>query len=204
MKRAIISLIASAAVGASGFAAATSFDLKDPKGVNNIVFLLDAPLESINGTATGISGSITFDPAKPEATSGTVEVAVDSLTVPNPKMGEHLMGDKWMDAETFPEITFEVERLSDVSKSGQRIYGTAHGVMTIKGTSKEVEVPVTLTHLEGMMKQRQGEDGDILVIRSSFAVKRSDFGVNTGNLEDKVSDEVELRLSLAGFAPEAK
>ncbi len=34
------------------------FDFKDPKKVNNVVFLLDAPLESINGTATGVSGTV--------------------------------------------------------------------------------------------------------------------------------------------------
>ena len=42
-----------------------TFDFKDPKGVNNVVFKTDAPLESINGTATGISGSVTFDPDNP-------------------------------------------------------------------------------------------------------------------------------------------
>ena len=34
------------------------FDFKDPKKVNNVVFLLDAPLESISGTATGVSGTV--------------------------------------------------------------------------------------------------------------------------------------------------
>jgi hypothetical protein len=44
-------------------AAPLTFDFKDPKTVNNVVFKTDAPLESINGTATGISGAVTFDPA---------------------------------------------------------------------------------------------------------------------------------------------
>ena len=33
----------------AAYAAPLSFDFKDPKGVNNVVFKLDAPLESING-----------------------------------------------------------------------------------------------------------------------------------------------------------
>lgn len=48
-------------------AAPRSFDFKDPKGVNNVQFNLDAPLESITGTATGISGTVMFDPAPPPA-----------------------------------------------------------------------------------------------------------------------------------------
>ena len=44
------------------YAAPQSFDFKDPKGVNNAVFKLDAPLESINGSANGITGTVSFDP----------------------------------------------------------------------------------------------------------------------------------------------
>jgi hypothetical protein len=56
-----------AAFGLSAQAAPLTFDFKDPKGVNNVQFSLDAPLESITGTGTGISGSVTFDPAPPAA-----------------------------------------------------------------------------------------------------------------------------------------
>ena len=43
------------ALTASAVAAPIQFNFKDPKGVNNVVFKTDAPLESINGTASGIS-----------------------------------------------------------------------------------------------------------------------------------------------------
>ena len=36
------------------FGSARTFDFKDPKGVNTIIFQLDALLESINGSAGGI------------------------------------------------------------------------------------------------------------------------------------------------------
>lgn len=201
MKNTILSLAASAALGLVPFANAIDFDLEDPKGVNNIVFLLDAPLESINGTATGITGTVSFDPAKPEATSGKVVVAVDSLSVANPKMVEHMMGAKWLDQKKHPTITFELKGLSGVKEKGAKLEGTARGVMTIKGVSKEMEIPVSLSYLKGKLADRQRTPGDILVIRSSFSVKRSDFGVNPGDSEDKVADEIELRLSLGGFAP---
>lgn len=201
MKIKILSILATAAISFSPLANGIEFDLKDPKGVNNIVFLLDAPLESINGTATGITGSVSYDPAAVEKTSGKVVVAVDSLSVANPKMIEHMMGEKWLNQAKYPEITFSLSKLKDVSKSGDTASGTAVGEMTIKGVSKTVEVPVSLTFLEGKMQDRQRTPGDILVIRSKFSVSRSDFGINEGSMEDKVSDEVELRLSIAGFAP---
>ncbi|MDQ8185393.1 YceI family protein [Pelagicoccus sp. SDUM812002] len=201
MKKSILSFVATAAFGFAPIVNAIEFDLEDPKGVNNIVFLLDAPLESINGTATGITGSVSFDPAKPEETVGNVVVAVDSLSVANPTMVEHMMGGKWLAADKHPTINFEMKGLSDVSQDGTKVEGMAHGVMTIKGVSKEIKVPVSLSYLEGKLADRQRTPGDILVIRSEFSVKRSDFGVNPGDSEDKVADEIELRLSLGGFAP---
>ena len=42
--------------------------------------------------------------------------------------------------------------------------------------------------------------GDLLVIRSTFTVKRSDFGINPGAPQEKVTDEIELTLSVAGAA----
>ena len=42
-----------ACFGGLVLAAPQTFDFKDPKGVNNAVFKLDAPLEAISGNATG-------------------------------------------------------------------------------------------------------------------------------------------------------
>jgi polyisoprenoid-binding protein YceI len=39
-----------------------------------------------------------------------------------------------------------------------------------------------------------------LVSRSTFTIKRSDFGINPSAPQDKVSDEIELTLSVAGAA----
>jgi hypothetical protein len=55
--------------------------------------------------------------------------------------------------------------------------------------------------LKDKLKARSGKEGDLLVLRTSFVVKRSDYGINTGKFEEKVSDEIDLSLSLAGSAP---
>jgi hypothetical protein len=43
--------------------------------------------------------------------------------------------------------------------------------------------------------------GDLLVIRANFAIKRGDFGINPDAPEDKVADTIELTLSIAGASP---
>ena len=76
------SLIALSCLATAVYAAPETFDFKDPKGVNNAVFKLTAPLETIEGSASGISGTVSFDPENPAATTGKIVVAGESLTVP--------------------------------------------------------------------------------------------------------------------------
>ena len=76
------------------------------------------------------------------------------------------------------------------------------GIFTCKGIAKEITVPVKYTYLKGELGQRvQGQKGDLRVIRATFSIKRSDFGIMPGQMEEKVSDAIELTLSIAGASP---
>lgn len=194
------------ALGASAaWAAPKTYDFKDPKGVNNVQFHLDAPLESISGQGTGITGSVVFDPEVPEATKGRIVLAAASLTVGNPTMLDHLRGAQWLDVAQHAEITFEAKALQHAAASGGVVRADMTGVLTVKGVSREITVPVTLTHLPGKLGARLNKPelkGDLLVVRAQFAIKRSDFGIQPGQYADKVSEQIELSLSLAGAAAE--
>ena len=180
------------------------FDFKDPKKVNNALFLLDAPLESISGTATGISGAITFDPEKPAATKGKIILDASSLHVDNPVMKKHMLDKGWMDVANHPKIQFVAENFTNLKVDGSKIQAKAVGKFSVKGVTKKVTVPVTLTFLKGMLVKRNRVPGDLLVLRSDFTIKRSDYGINSGNNEEKVSDEIEIKLRVAGAAPTGK
>lgn len=182
-------------------AAPLNFDFKDPKGVNNIVFKLDAPLEAINGSASGISGSVSFDPANPSATKGKIVIDAKSLIVPNPMMKDHLHGAQWMDVAKYPEITFQAKELKNVTTREDTTIATAVGTLTVKGVAREVTIPVKLTYLKDKLAQRVPNlKGDLLVIRASFVIKRGDYGINPAAPADKVAEEIQLTLSLAGAA----
>jgi polyisoprenoid-binding protein YceI len=178
------------------------FDFKDPKKVNNVVFLMDAPLESISGTAVGISGTVSFDPAKPASTTGKIVLATSSMHVDNPVMKKHMLDEGWMHVSKFPTIEFVAGEMTNIKTSGTNITGTIAGKLTVKGVTKKVSVPVRLTYLKGMLIKRNRVPGDLLVLRSDFTIKRSDYGINAGKNEEKVSDEIELKLRVAGAAPE--
>ena len=198
----ILTLIALTAFTATAFAGPLSFDFKDPKGVNNATFKLDAPLEAISGSASGITGTVAFDPADPATTTGTIRVASKSLTVPNPMMQGHLLSDKWLDAAKFPEINFAVKSLANVKTDGNATSADASGTFTLKGVAKQMTVPVKLTYLPDKLGQRVPNlKGDLLVIRANFQIKRSDFDLMPGQMEEKVSNTIDITLSIAGASP---
>ena len=204
MKQTLVTLIVAGGITLSASAAPQSFDFKDAKGVNNATFKLDAPLEAINGSANGVSGTVDFDADKPAATKGKIVVAAKSLTVGNSMMQEHLHSDGWLDVAKHTEISFDVKSLKDAKTKDNVTTATAVGTFTLKGVSKEISVPVKLTYLKGKLADRtMGKaKGDLLVVRSSFTIKRGDYGIKPGEYGDKVAEEIELSLSIAGAALE--
>jgi len=102
----------------------------------------------------------------------------------------------------FPEISFEAASVDNVKTDGNKTTADVTGTMTIKGVSHKITVPVQLTYLKDKLKDRLPMlQGDLLVIRAKFTVKRSDYGINKGQGEDKVSDDIALELSIAGQSP---
>ena len=182
-----------------------TYDFEDPKGINNVSFLLDAPLESISGNAKGVSGIVTFDSANPKAVSGTITIETASLTSTNNKLQEHMLGKGWLDASSHPTITFVAKSVSMVEELKDGFKAQLTGDFTLKGVTKELTVPVTFTYLPDMLGKRSNgsTEGDLLVLRSTFTIKRSDYGIKPGQNLDKVAEEIELRLAIAGAAPDA-
>ena len=206
MKKLLLASLVSLGLTSLVSAAPTSFDFKDPKGVNAIQFSLDSVLEPISGTASGITGSVSFDPANPAATSGKIVAATKSLILPNSMMNEHLLGNNWLDAAANPEISFELIKLDGINTAGNVTSATAHGKFTLKGVTKEITVPVKLTHLANAFGKRINKPevkGDLLVIRGEFTIVRGDFGIQPGKNEDKVNTEIKISLAIVGSAPKA-
>jgi polyisoprenoid-binding protein YceI len=195
-------LIPLVCLATAAYAAPQSFDFKDPKGINNAGFKLDAPLESINGSASGISGMVSFDPENPAATTGKIVVAAETLMVPNPMQKEHMHSDKWLDVTKYPEITFEAKSLANVKTEGNVTTADVTGTFSLHGVSKDITAPIKLTYLKDKLSDRvPNMKGDLLVIRANFSINREDFNINKGQYEDKVADTIELTLSIAGASP---
>lgn len=204
MKPIIITALATTLTLVSAFGHPKDFDFKDPKGVNNATFKLDAPLETITGSANGVSGILTVNAEDPEATKGKIIIDAKSLHVENPVMKEHLHGKEWIDSAAHGEISFTVTGLKNLKQSGNVVEATVEGDFLLKGVKKTISAPAKITLLPDKLADRTSGKmkGDLLVVRSTFTIKRSDFKINTEASTDKVADEIEISLAIAGAAPE--
>jgi polyisoprenoid-binding protein YceI len=200
--RLAVALSATALMASAGSA---SFDFQDPKGVNHVQFSLDAPLESIAGTGSGVTGTVEFDPSAPASTSGRIVLDASSLTVGNPVMADHLRGAQWLDVANHPTIIFEAVRLANVRAQGTQTVADVAGRLTVKGVTRDIVAPVSFTYLPDKLGARLGNEkvkGDLLVMRTNFAINRSDFNLMPGQMSDKVAETIHLSLSIAGAAPQ--
>ncbi len=184
--------------------AAKNYDFKDPKGVNAMSFVLDSVLEPIMGLASGISGVVSFDPDKPEATSGSIVVSAKSLHIENQGMEKTLHGGDWLDVDHYPEITFTFRKIKNVKRTPSgAVDMIVIGDFTVKGVTKRLTIPVRATHLAGRLGERLHRgSGDLLVLRTRFTINRKKFNISPGSSGEVVADEIEIRASIVGMAPE--
>ena len=181
-----------------------SFDFKDPRGVSQVAFRLDAPLESINGTAKEIAGTVTVDPDNLSTAKGKLVVTTKSLVVPNPIMRMHLLSKDWLNARSNPEISFEIKKVGRVTQKGADASEVeVTGAFTLNQVTKEIVTKADVIYLPGKLGETTNNKvhGDLLVVRSNFKIRRSDFGIRPGEFLDKVADEIALSVNVIGSAP---
>ncbi|HRH17886.1 MAG TPA: YceI family protein [Aquabacterium sp.] len=141
---------------------------------------IGVPLE---GRFKRFDAQIALDPKQPQ--SGKVSFSVDlgSVSV-GPETDAELIKPEWFNAVKFPKATF----VSTVIQSGGPGRFQVTGKLMIKGQSRDLVVPVTLSNA-----------GAQTVATGSFMLKRLDFKVGDGDWADTsvVANEVQVRFKLA-------
>ncbi|MVO08750.1 hypothetical protein GOQ30_06180 [Flavobacterium sp. TP390] len=117
--------------------------------------------------------------------------AINSINTSNADRDNHLKSGDFFDAENFPNLTFTSNSFSKISDHNYELTG----VLTIKGTSKEVKLPVEFS---GLMQDPWGNTKVGLNIEGK--INRKDWGLNwnaaleTGGV--LVGEEVKLIIEL--------
>ena len=185
-----------------------SFDFEDEKGINHVLVILDAPLEFISGKGEGVSGFISYDPANPKGTSGSIHLQVDSIELNNHLMTKNMYGKRWLNVKENPEISFELSSFKPIKSDGSFVQGIAEGSFSFLGTTKTIQIDVSFNYLKDAAnkragKKKPGDMRDLLVLRSDFVILLDEYGLNLSPpTRLKVSNEVQVKVNLVGYTQE--
>lgn len=138
------------------------------------------------GQFADYEGTIQYDPNDLAASVIKVKVKVDSIDTRDAKRDGHLKSPDFFDVAQFPEMTFVSKSISTNSITGD---------LTIKGVTKEVTIPATIS---GPVVTPFGST--VIGINATFSINRQDYGLNWNKALDKggvaVGNDVTVSVSI--------
>lgn len=136
------------------------------------------------GTFDRVAGKVTLDEKAPQNSSVELTIDVESIDSNSEQRDGHLKSPDFFNAKENPEITFKSTK---IAADGNNLKVT--GNLSMAGKTKSITIPVEWTGDGEFRGKRRG-------YMASFAVKRSEFGMNYGVAKNVLSDEVKLMISL--------
>ncbi|MGN7919504.1 MULTISPECIES: YceI family protein [Lysobacter] len=190
MKRILLAAALGLAFAGTASAAAVTYKI-DPNHTDVVVGWSHFGFSNPVAHFGKVDGTITYDPAKPAASSVQVTIPLDGLDSHVPDFDEHLKSADFFDAEKFPTITFKSTKVEAAGDKKLKVSGE----LTVHGVTKPAVLDVTINKIgEQPMAKRAAAGFD-----ASTTLKRSDFGL--GKYAPNVSDEVSIRITTEALVP---
>ena len=203
LKTFLILIVAISASIAQGFKVKASgdqtFNFEDKYGRNQASFFSTTPLEDITGITNDVKGKVTFNVADIKTLKGSVSISVATIKTGIDLRDEHLRSDNWLDAGTYPEVTFVIKKVSDVNViSDNKLEAKLTGDFSAHGVTKEIVADVTMTYLDASEQTKQRAPGDLLGVQANFNIVLSDYDVENMIVGQKVADNIEINVNIVG------
>lgn len=145
-------------------------------------------ITKVRGKFNDYRATIVYDEKDISRSSLTGTIKVASIDTDNEKRDTHLRSADFFDAEKFPDITFESKR---VEKQDQQY--VMIGDLTIRGVTKEIAVPFTVTE---KITDTQGKTR--IGFEAKLQLNRQDYGVSWSKKMDNgglvVSDTIDIEI----------
>jgi polyisoprenoid-binding protein YceI len=146
-------------------------------------------INTVHGRFNDYSGQILYDDKDPSKSTVNVTIKAASINTDNGQRDGHLKSADFLDVEKHPEITFQSK---SVEKTGNGF--VAHGVLTIRGVSKNVDLPFKLN---GPIVVG---GSNLLGAEASLTINRQDYGVSWSKSLDSgglvVANEVKIDINV--------
>ncbi len=177
-----------------------TFSFADKMGRNQAMFFSSTPLEDVTGLSNDVSGTITFDVGDVSTLKGSISISTASIKTGIDLRDGHLQSENWLDAESYPEITFVIKNVSNVkSLEDNKLEVKVIGDFTAHGVTKEVIADVTMTYLDESEQTKKKAPGDLLGVIAKFSIVLSDYEVENMVLGEKVSDNIDITITVIGY-----
>ena len=192
----------------SGPALAETMTLKLLPNYSRATFKSDAPLETFvgNTAAEGVAGTLTVDPARPQAASGTIKVDMNLVRTGVDKRDADMRGKNFLDTEVEANrwVTFEMKsvEIAGPLEPGKAIPAKVRGILTVKQKPVERTADATVTWIKLTPEQvenqkRFGFTADNIKVRARLATTFTDHGMQVPQLLIfKVSNDIQLETDL--------
>ena len=176
-----------------------TFNFADKQGRNQVSFFSTTPLEDITGISNAVDGKITFNVADIKTLKGSISIPASSLKTGIDLRDEHLKSSNWLDAKSYPEITFTIKKVGEIKVvADNKLEVNVTGDFTTHGVTKEVVAKVTMTYLDESEQTKQRSPGDLLGVQATFKIVLSDFDVENMIVGQKVADDIEINANIVG------
>jgi polyisoprenoid-binding protein YceI len=176
-----------------------TFHFDDPRGRNQVSFFSSTPLEDITGLSNSVEGTVTFNVNDIKTLKGKISIPTESINTGIAMRDEHMKSAGWLNAQSFPEISFEIKKVRDVkSLADNKLTANVDGTFTLHGVAKDVTTEVTLTYLDENEQTKMRAPGDLLGVNSKFNIKLPDYGINNQIVGQKVSQNIEINVNIVG------
>lgn len=138
----------------------------------------------VDGKFKKFDAQVAFDPKKPDAAKIALTIDLASVSIGVPETEAELAKPDWFSVKQFPQATFQSTRVKPL---GGGKFDVA-GKLNIKGSSRDVVVPVALT-----------QSGGNTMASGAFTIKRLDFRIGDGDWKDTsmVADDVQVKFKLS-------
>lgn len=169
-------------------------------GKSAATFRYDDPVETVDGSATRVSGAIIANLADVTASSVAVSVELASISTGIDMRDSHIR-EEFVESGKFPRASFRSVSVAPATApvANKPSDLTVTGDFELHGVTKRITVPVRVVVIpETELTRAARGAGDWLHVTTTFPLLLSDFGIAVP--KSFVADRIEVKLDLFAVA----
>ncbi len=138
---------------------------------------------AMDGKFNKFLAQVTFDPAKLTNAQARIDIDLASIDAGSAEANDEVAGKLWFNAKTYPTASFVSSGVKLLSGNRYEVSGK----LSIKGTTRDVIVPVTF--------QAAGNRG---VFDGAITIKRLDYKIGEGAWADlgTIANEIQIKFHI--------